>query len=157
MAIQFNCPNCGTELHFNYLKIGDEFKCTECNSRGIVPESGKEAELTSRGEINGKDISGYLKGRATPQTNSNQEDQINSYNNRFPAVKIVSALIKVVAWIVFVALVVFGFYAFNIGHPLEGIKWFIIGATILVFNLAFSEILLVILAIEENTRKSIKK
>lgn len=146
MGIKFKCPSCENEIALRFLKIGDEFKCRSCGQRGIIPESGEEVETIN--EIYNANVKTDL---------GNEESMNDSPTNRttrFPAVKIVSLLTKIGAWIIFAASLIIGLMAVSNNAPLVGMGCIAVGIAYLITNLAFAELLLVFLAIEENTRKS---
>jgi len=147
MGIRINCPECKKEIIFQYLDVGDEFKCPYCDLRSVVPESGEPVKSYRLGD-------GFKRTDNSISESSTDVPSAGADNGvRFPVVTVLSNIIRVVAWIVFVASVIIGFVAISYQYLLAGIGFLVSGALILIVNLAFAELLLVLLAIEENTRK----
>lgn len=146
MAIQIICPECTKEITFKFLGVGDQFKCPHCNLQGIVPESGKSVVLSVSSDNPTETGSGII---ATPKDLT----PADGGKERFPVVRVLSAILKFVAWIVGAASAVLGMVAISNHDPLAGIGAFALGVLIVIVNLAFAELLLVLLALEENTRK----
>ena len=148
MAIRFNCPQCKREILFKYLKAGDEFCCPHCDLRAAVPESGELVKDFSESDVT-------RRTNNTSPTRKSGGATTGVETSHFAAVKVLSTIIKVAAWIISIASIIIGIVALSNHAPLAGIGCFLGGGLILIVNLAIAELLLVLLAIEENTRKAI--
>ncbi len=146
MAIQFNCPSCNQELFLQDLNTGDAFMCPHCDFQGIIPETVLSVASDSKDKLPDKVV------------NNTSDKYVNipnvdSDNVKFPAVKALSSIISVLAWILFAVSMIMGLMAFSNGGFFTGIPIIVGGTLILIINLAISQLLLLFLAIEENTRK----
>lgn len=156
MAIQFKCPSCNHEIVVKYLNIGDEFMCTHCKLRGIIPAEGKPVTSYSEGEKPQRDIISKTNETVTFYNESEKANNTSEgykTNVRFPAVKALSSIITVLAWILFAVSMIMGLMAFSNGGFLVGLPFIVGGVLVLIINLAIAQLLLLFMAIEENTRK----
>ena len=71
----------------------------------------------------------------------------------YKTVRILASITKFVAWVLSIAFLVFGLYAMSKGAVLPALGYIAGGILVLIVNLAIAELLLVVLAIEENTRR----
>lgn len=86
------------------------------------------------------------------------QKEINSTRNRYPALKTISIIFSVLAWIVAIASI-FVFFYFLIAEE-EGILSIVailVGGLLTIGILSTSEIIKVFIDIEENTRKIAEK
>ena len=146
MAIHFKCPSCENDITVRYLGVGEEFECRNCHQRGLIPESGEEVAI-SDGDYFGQTST-------SSSNNDSTKEQTNNSKSRFPAIRIVSDLTKIGAWVIFAVALIIGIMAISNRALFAGIGWIAGGMAYLVMNLAFAELLIVLLAIEENTRKA---
>ena len=160
MAIEFKCPSCNHEIVVKYLNIGDEFMCSHCKLRGTIPETGEPVTSYSEDEKPQRDIISETNETITFYNKSEKANNISNKtfenhktNVRFPAIKTLSIIITVLAWISSVVFLIVGLVAISEKAVLTGIGYMAIGVLVLIVNLAIAQLLLLFLAIEENTRK----
>lgn len=146
MPILINCPECDKEIILKHLNVGDEFKCPHCDLRGAVPESATPVTSDRLREWQEKTYGGISESYKTVST-------VDTGESRFPGVRVLSGVIKVFAWIEAAAFVLIGLVVLK-GSAAVAIGCFAFGALTLITFLAVGELLMVLLAIEENTRKS---
>lgn len=91
----------------------------------------------------------------------NNQNQINikSSQDKYPALRIISGILKVIGWIIAIASIIATFYFLS---EEDGLQFFsiasILGGGILTLGfLSMSEIIKVFIDIEENTRKMSEK
>ena len=149
MAVEFICPSCTNVVALKNLNIGDEFECRYCKLRGVVPESGQPVtsfQVRDEPEENDSEFS-----KSSTDVTTTRTEKV-----RFQAVRALSGIIRVAAWILSLLAGIGGLFVFLEGDFSAGIVWIIGSFLILIMSLAIAEIMLVFLAIEENTRQRIK-
>lgn len=149
MAAELICPNCSNVIVLKDLNVGDEFKCPYCKLQGNIPDPEQPVasfQVSDKPQENDNCVPHSSTDGPTPDTDK----------TRFPAVRALSGIIKVVAWILSFAAVIIGLVAIDNRDPVAGFGIFIGAALGLIILLAIADLMLVLLAIEENTRQSPK-
>ncbi len=144
MPLKFSCPVCENEIISKSEERNVSVKCPYCSAEPSIPNS---AEKTNEEPNEHLKLTQEDKIKPTPES-------FFIENEKFPAVKNFSRVIKIVSWIVFACLIIIGVVDFIMLEFRSGIINIVAGSLFLIINLGIAELSLVLLAIEENTRKS---
>lgn len=143
MALRFPCEKCGQPIISKFLKIGETAKCKNCGFESEVPSNA----------VSTTDVPDYTSMTPVAQRVNHEKTPPNS---SFSSLRTVSAGIKVIAWISGAAYLIFGLVSVSMTRGSSGFLMLLVAvvgaAVVFVMLYAAAELILVILAIEKNTR-----
>lgn len=144
MALKFNCKNCGAEIVTKYLKPGEFYKCRTCGAENQVPvEAAKVDEIPTHAAVR----------RGAPFEGPGGNEAPLASWKKYPALRRIATIFKVLGWVGAVALVLFGIFVPGIGVFLR-FMCFLYAGICLLFFFTYAECIVVLMDIEENTRVS---
>jgi hypothetical protein len=144
MALKFNCKNCGGEIVTKYLKPGEFYKCRACGAENAVPaEAAETDEITTYAAVT----------PGAPFKGPGQGETPFALRKKYPALRRIATLFKVLGWVGAAALVLFGIFAPQINIVLR-FTLFLYAGLWLLFLITYAECIVVLMDIEENTRVS---
>ena len=85
--------------------------------------------------------------------------ELKNSRSRYPALKTIAGLFSIIAWIIGIVAIIIAIYLFDQGESgfVFGITFLVVGALNVLFVLAISELIMVLVDIEYNTRQKNKK
>ena len=151
MSLKFNCSKCGSEIVVKFLRKGEFAKCYKCGAETPVPVNAIEADEEPTYET--------IRPRESVILKTEKADY-----HRYPALRILAVVYKVLAWLLLVVAIV-GLVFIIIGMKIfleEGKAYIGIGLLLFLIIisavgfaslLAYSESINLFIDIEANARK----